>query len=294
MSDVDNAKSINKVNGSRANNNEVLLGGLTYIKNQRTYLMINAIVPIYCIIVQAMNLIFTFSFILRVEEIPDEFRRPRTPFFLLDALTPSLLFIVFIISSVINLYFLLRWRKSIYQYEIQQQIPSPSKGNITLTQLFYNIIDIMENLKRIFIVLNVLFLFYLQWFFRFFSNQLYWNGGGKAPPSGLVPVESVIMPWLNVIFQILLLIYIFMNWRHFIRWNKKLAKLKNLERQIYKELELESELLLIYGDEQDLKEVKQLLDSQKQKFRFKSATILDNEEFKQRFRDIIKDSEEVD
>jgi hypothetical protein len=123
-------------------------------------------------------------------------------------------------------------------------------------------------------------------------NQLLWNGGRKGLPSSELISFRSIMPWLNVILQVLLIIYLFINWRHFIRWNKKLTKLKDLERQIYKELDLDSELLLVYGDQQDLEEVKQLIHSQEQKFTIKSAHILDNEEFKQRFHDIIKESDD--
>ncbi len=39
-----------------------------------------------------------------------------------------------------------------------------------------------------------------------------------------------------------------MNWIHFINWNKKLKRLKDFEKQIYEELDLDTELLLIYGD----------------------------------------------
>jgi hypothetical protein len=187
-------------------------------------------------------------------------------------------------------YFLLRWRKKVYQYENQQQNPSLVEGNVTLTHLFYDIIDIMEKLKKVFIVLSVFFVFYLQWFFRFFINQIdvvLWEG----LPSLDLDSFSSIMPWLNVILQVLLIIYLFMNWRHIIRWNRKLTKLKALEQQIYRKLDLEGGLLLVYGNEQDLEEVKQLLLSQKQKFTMKSAHILDNEEFEKRLGDIVKESE---
>ena len=56
------------------------------------------------------------------------------------------------------------------------------------------------------------------------------------------------MPWLNLIQLLLLFLYLIMNWIYFINWNKKLKRLKDFEKQIYEELDLDTELLLIYGD----------------------------------------------
>jgi len=52
-------------------------------------------------------------------------------------------------------------------------------------------------------------------------------------------------------------------------------KLKDLKRQIYKEFDLDDELLLIYGNQQDLEDVRQLVFNQKQKLTMKSLQILD-------------------
>lgn len=271
-------------------NNDISYGGLSYIKNQRNYLIINAIVPIYCIIVQAFNLLFTLLFILKLGEIVPEFKRAKTPFFLIDALTPSLLFLVFIIFSIINLYFLLKWRKIVYQYEYQQQNPDLAEGNVTLTHLFYNIIDIMENLKKAFFALNVFFVFYLQWFFRFFIDQLQVVLWRKGFPSLDLDSFRSIQTWLNLILQILLVIYLFMNWRHFIRWNKKLTKLKDLERQIYKELDFDNGILIVYGDSSELDEVSTLITRKGLKSRTVPAEIIDD--FERKIDKLGENSEE--
>ena len=117
--------------------NDMSYGGLSYIKNQRNYLLINAIIPAYCFIVQTINLIFTFMFILRIGEllqrIEETFPRQKIqkiPFSLIDALTPSLLFFVFIILSIVNFIFLVKWRKKVHQYENQQQDASLSEDNV--------------------------------------------------------------------------------------------------------------------------------------------------------------------
>ncbi|MHA1995276.1 MAG: hypothetical protein ACW97Z_12100 [Candidatus Hodarchaeales archaeon] len=276
----------NKTKETEIRNQDILYNGLSYIKNQRNYLVINAIIPIYCIIVQAFNLFFTFSFILRVEEIVPEIRKPRTTLFLVDALTPSLLLLLFSIFAITNFIFLLHWRKKVHQYDNQQQDASREKNNITLTQLFYETIDIMEKLKKIFFVINVLFVFYLQWFFRFFLSEILRRI--VTPPTGLHSFHSVGMSWLNLILQLLLLIYLMLNWRHFYRWNKKLTKLKDFEREIYQELDLEDGLLLVYGDHLDLEEAKLLLLSKKLNLVMKHVRILDNEDFELRFAKFLK------
>ncbi|MHA2246318.1 MAG: hypothetical protein ACXADY_15245 [Candidatus Hodarchaeales archaeon] len=270
--------------------NDISYGSLSYIKNQRNYLIINAIVPIYCIIVQAFNLLFTLFFILRLEEIVSEFKRPRTKFFLIDALTPSLLFFVFIIFSIVNFIFLVRWRKKVQQYENQQQDASLSEDNVSLTQLFYDIIDIMDKLKIIFIVLNIFIVFYIQWFFRFFLNELLY---GKTPSfTGFIPIRSVFMPWLNLILELLLLIYLVMNWRHFLRWNKKSTKLKDYEKQIYRELDLDNGILIVYGDSSELDEVSTLITRKGLKSRTVPAEIVDD--FKRKIDNLGANSEEYE
>ena len=284
-----------KTKEKKIENNDILFGGLYYIKNQRNYLLINAIIPAYCFIVQTINLIFTFMFILRIEELLQRIeeifpqrRIQKTPFFLIDALTPSLLFFVFIIFSIINFIFLVRWRKKVHQYENQQQDASLSEDNVTLTQLFYDIIEIMEKLKKIFIVLNVFFVFYIQWFFRFFLNELLFR---KIPSStGLIPFRSVFMPWLNLILQLLLLIYLVMNWRHFLRWNKKLTKLKDYEKQIYRELDLDNGILIVYGDSSELDEVSTLITRKGLKSRTVPAEIIDD--FERKIDNLVANSEE--
>lgn len=55
--------------------------------------------------------------------------------------------------------------------------------------------------------------------------------------------------------------------------------MKDFEKQIYDELDLNSKLLVVYGDQQDLEEAKEILIRQKQKFTMKSVHILDKEEF---------------
>ena len=70
------------------------------------------------------------------------------------------------------------------------------------------------------------------------------------------------------------------------------GKLKDLERQIYHELDLDDGLLLVYGDQEDLKTTRDLLLSQKQDFKMKFFAVEDKEKFEEKFREILKEEEE--
>lgn len=262
-------------------------GGLSYIKNQRNYLILNAIIPFYCIIVQFVNLLFTFLFILRVDELLPEFGRPRTPLFLIDGLTPSFLLLVFSIFAITNFIFLMRWRKKVNEYEGQQNEIDPLERNVSLTQLFYEIIDIMETLKKIFIGLNLIFAFYLQWFFRFFLIEF---RRVTFQPQSPDLFRSSIMPWLNLSLLLLLLIYLAFNWRHFLKWNRKLSRLKDFEQQVYNELDLEGKgVLLVFGDSEDLEETRSIL-MQKKELSVKYIQVEDKAGLERKLNKVLKES----
>ncbi len=193
-------------------------GGLNYIKKKKNYLIISVIYPIYAIILQLINLIFIVN--------PDAPRPPSRPGFpsLLDVLTPIIIILIISAFALINFIFLFSWMYKVKNYHNQ-----PTKKNITLTLVFYEIIKNMEIIKKIFIILNIAcvfyFLWYLNWTFMFFifSN----------PP---LPPPPLHVHLLNIFSQIGLIFYLIYEWRHFFRWNKKLKELKEFEIKIYNEL----------------------------------------------------------
>ena len=109
----------------------------------------------------------------------------------------------------------------------QENIPSL----ISLTNLFYNIITDMQTIKIIFYIMNIVCLFYFQWFIRIIFGDLFIRRIFISPQQTTIQI-------LNFIAQIGLLFYMVFEWKHFIRWNKKLKKLSKLESKIYNELEL--------------------------------------------------------
>ncbi|MHA1819354.1 MAG: hypothetical protein ACTSVC_02700, partial [Promethearchaeota archaeon] len=160
---------------------------------------------------------------------------------------------------IIQFLFLEKWNSKVKHYELQKKLLSSAekeeqklfnsiktrernksdsgennhaeyysiRSKITLTNLFYDIIEHMENIKKFFILLNILSIIYLIWGFDFFiigipiniSNHLYkliWN--------------------LNFIAFLLLIFYISFEWVHFIKWYKKLKAVKDFEKKIYEEL----------------------------------------------------------
>jgi len=56
----------------------------------------------------------------------------------------------------------------------------------------------------------------------------------RSPPPRN-PLMDTIMT-LTVCSQIALVIYLFYEWKHFLKWNNKLRELKSFERQIYQDL----------------------------------------------------------
>ena len=93
-SNTQNMKSVNSISYS-----ELELGGLNYIKQQRFYLYLSAIIPIISIIIQFINIFISLVFVLKLEEV----FRPDNPrgtvlggWFLLDSILPIFISFTFI------------------------------------------------------------------------------------------------------------------------------------------------------------------------------------------------------
>ncbi len=267
-------------------------GGLNYIKNQRNYLILSAIVPLVCFLIQIINLYITFIFFInRVPPETGPSRWPGNPFLIIDISTPIVI-LLFSLLALVHFIYLFSWRRKVSLYEQHKKKSIDiehedeiSDIHVTLTQLFYDIIDNMETIKKIFIALNVVVIFYLQWFFRFFLFELM----RIVSPRMELNLFRNIMPWLNLFLQFLLIFYLIMNWKHFKHWNRKLNKLKDFEKRIYTELDMEDKLLLIHGNDQDLEEIKVILTQQEKNLSIKYISISDKEEFEKRFNDLIND-----
>ncbi len=212
-------------------------GGLKYIKHQRNYLIFSALFPIFFIVIQVINFIFIRS--LRMPKFPPrpEFRQPL----LIDFFTPIFITVVIFVFTLMNFVFLVSWNKNVHRYEKYQKkistnsraIPNNEfpKEKITLTILFYKIIQNMKIIRIIFIGFNLICAYYFIWFLGFFLIRF----GSDTP---LYPNLKMVTRLLNIICQVGLIFYLIFEWRHFYRWNKKLKKLKEFEKKIYKELDI--------------------------------------------------------
>ncbi len=212
-------------------------GGLKYIKHQRNYLIFSALFPIFFIVIQIINFIFIRS--LRMPKFPPrpEFRQPL----LIDFFTPIFISLVIFVFTFMNFVFLVSWNKNVHRYEKYQEnifknsreMPNNefSEEKITLTILFYKIIQNMKIIRILFIGFNLVCAYYFIWFIWFFLMRF-----DSITP--LYPSIKMVTRLLNIIWQVGLILYLIFEWRHFYRWNKKLKKLKEFEKKIYKELDI--------------------------------------------------------
>lgn len=189
--------------------------GLNYIKNERNYLILSALVPIYIIIVQCINLVYIFT------APPINPLDPQPPANPINAFTPIIILLVVSFFALVNFRYLLSWKGKVKLYEGK----APGKQK-TLTSLFYDIVKNMETIRVIFIIVNIISFYYFIWF-------VLWTLSILDPHHPPPPLHVNI---LNVLSQGGLLIYLIIEWRHFYQWNRKLSKLKKFEREIYKEL----------------------------------------------------------
>jgi hypothetical protein len=301
MSPQDESDGISAVKANAEDKNGALYvqmerGGLNYIKNKRNYLILSGIVPFLSLFVQIVNLYLTLDrlfFFWRYRDPSKPFHVFENPFLLIDFITPLIPFLLFSLLALVHFIYLFRWKKKVNRYEEHQKKAIATQEEIsdihvTLTQLFYDIIDNMETIKKIFIALNVVVLLNLQWFFRFFLKELL----AIISPRWYIKLLRGITPWMNLLLYALLLFYFIMNWRHFKRWNKKLNKLKKFEKQVYSELDMEDKLLVISGNDEDLSKIENILIQQKRNLSLKYVSISDKEEFDKRFDKALTEKKE--
>lgn len=228
--------------------------GITYIKNQRNYLILNALVSFIAFFVSIINLIFQLYFLIIINQVRDKpFPFRPNAFSIIDSITPIVIMFILFIFLLFHYYFLLKWKKLVNAYEDQKS--TTNEGEVTLIEMIYSIIDIMDRIKKIFLGLNVLFILYFQWFFRYFFNAIL----AFTHPTPIFPSYRILLPAINVLFQIVLIIYITINWKHFMKWNKKLNKIRDLEKEIYNELGFDQTKLIISGSSDNLKKIQNLI-----------------------------------
>jgi hypothetical protein len=192
---------------------------VNYIKKEQIYLLWSGIFPVYSICVNLVN----FSFILIA--ILNNWILIRR---LVDILIPIVMFFLITIFSTIQFIFLIKWKN---QFNRFQQAPSkPTHKRVSLTDLFYSIIEFMEKARVFFLLVNLAGLMYFVWGFDFFITGI--------PLSTSLRIFAQVTWYLNIISFFVLLLYLLYQWYHFVKWNKKLRKIKEFEKKISEELDL--------------------------------------------------------
>ncbi|MFX1567538.1 MAG: hypothetical protein ACFFCV_04130 [Promethearchaeota archaeon] len=210
-----NIKHNAEKNNFETNFSRMERGGLNYIKNERNYLILSALVPIYIIIVQCINLGYIFT------APPLNPLDPRPPPNIINVFTPISILLIISFFALVNFRYLLVWKNKVNLYEGKKTGKQKS-----LTSLFYDIIRSMEKIKIIFIIVNIISIYYFMWF-------VLWVLRIVAP---LHPPPPLHVNILNDLSLLGLLIYLILQWKHFIQWNRKLTQLKLFEQKIYSEI----------------------------------------------------------
>jgi ABC-type multidrug transport system fused ATPase/permease subunit len=233
--------------------NQLQFLGLHYLKHQITMIIIPVLFSVYTLVIQAINILFLTDILrgLDPSHLPPPPPPPGQPP-LIDQLTPTLVIIIFAIFVIIKGRFLIKLRRYIVHYELQQKSlkndnsfdENPfnesqedtnstdvrSSSKFTLATIFYKVIDHMELLQKISICLYIVFIFYSQWYIRYFLSLF-----------GLIP--GPLQNWDDIIFllnflnQLALFLYIIFDLRQFLKWHSKLKRLKKLEQTVSEEFE---------------------------------------------------------
>jgi len=219
-------------------------GGLDYVKREKNYLKISITYPIFSLSIQLLNLLL-IPLLGTLSSVPHP-----NPFFLFDMLTPALISFVVTMFFLANAIFSIRWKRKVEDYERlstkfskdstsvdNNDQNSLAASNPSLTVLFYDIVKNMEVIRKLFIIVNIFLLYNVTWFIHFAFIRFRF-GDPSAIPTISDPEDFIIIGVLNLLNVVGMAFYLIYEWKHFYRWNKKLRKLKELEKKISKELDL--------------------------------------------------------
>jgi len=196
-----------------------------YINKQKHFLRFSSAFPILPIIV---NLITLITFLMS---------RAHTEFFL------SVRFLFYVITfSFFSLISLISIKQAIYLRnwnnitQEHRKIIKTSENHekiVTLTDVFYDIINYMNLFKIYFIILNlVVTIYFCIYPFIIFKEKPKPIGGDIR----YFPSMYFALQILNLISFVIIILYMIYMWYHFLEWNKKLKALKKYEEEMYNEV----------------------------------------------------------
>lgn len=212
-------------------------GGLDYIQKKKWYLIISAVFPIYIFIVE----ILTTLFYLRSLKMEVELHGRVISYILTSSFGTMFILLLLLFQFI----FLLGWRRKLQCYldrkdtnqfresdpDIEDEdLNDATEQRISLTKLFYGIVNHMEKIRTLFFLLN-----FLAFYLIFSSLRIFWF---NKRPFQMDNMQFGMMKWLKIISSILLLFYLGFEWFHFLKWNKKFSQLRAFEKRVYEELDL--------------------------------------------------------
>ena len=209
--------------------------GIEYVNKQKRCLKINTIFSLYTLI---MTLIMFISFIQSILIFPLNFAVR-----ILFSINTITTFLLLTFGSVKQIQFLKKWSKLFDDFKKGVQNDNKEVKKVTLTDIFYNQIEFISKFKYFFILVNILFISYFILFPQIFFGLRSWDPRGPPPPNiNLAPPLTVIFQqffdFINFIVVFLYLIYL---WYRFLTWNKKKKKVRNYEKDIFKEIMSEND-----------------------------------------------------
>ena len=208
---------------------------------QKRFLILSAIVPLAIFLLQIGNLVFV---ILRPPPpLPGGIPQQMTFSMIIDISTPTIVMTIMSIFGMINFIFLLGWKKKVTRYNNQKQsfkkmIENPSNEIddvqfVSFANLSYENLKHMKRMKTFSYITNIASVLYIWWIIRGFLFQI-----GVLIPKIPVHEPPLVLHIFNLIAQIGLIVYVFIQWRFFQKWNKKLTRIEIFEKQIFDELNL--------------------------------------------------------
>lgn len=223
---------------------QIQKSSLSYFKQQKPWIYSTIFLSIFTIIIQILNSFFVVELgnpPPNEDNIPfpnhHQFDQPPP---MIDQATPAIIIIVFAILMLVIGLFSIKLHRTVHEYELKasgikttQDLSESKKGpetHVTLTSIFYLIIDNMELIRKLSICLYLILIFSLQWYYRYIL-QLF----GFFPGFPHTFEQSV--HFLNFYNQILLIIYVIFDIRRFLHWNAKLNKIKEFEQKTAREFE---------------------------------------------------------
>lgn len=208
---------------------------LSFSSFQKTFLILSAIIPFTIFLLQIANLVFVL-----VNPPPGGIPQELTFSRFFDMFTPMLVMITMSVFGLITFIFLLRWKKKVTKYNDQKQsfgkmIDNQHKESddiqyISFTELSYQNLKFMKRTRVFSFITNIISVLYIGWTIMGFLVVF----GVTNLPIHRPPLALHI---LNTIAQVVLIIYVIIQWIFFNKWNKKLVAIEVLEKQIFDELE---------------------------------------------------------